>query len=162
MIEKPLNDAQFALKAAVRRAVTLAGGPVAAAEVTRADAARLSRYGSANDPLFVPVDVALALDEAAGDDVILRAWANLRGFELQARDAGVNQAANIHRLAGELARGTGEVVAEAIEASADGQITRNEAQRIDEVAANAEQTLVQLRDNIRDAAHGNRPKVVSR
>ena len=68
---KPFTDAQFAFKAAARRAVQMAGGCNAAALVTRADAARLSRYGNLDTPEFVPVDVAFDLDKAAGDPVML-------------------------------------------------------------------------------------------
>lgn len=146
---KQLTDIQFAFKAAVRRAVTAAGGCTAAAEVVRVDAARLSRYGNADAPEFAPVDVCFDLDAAAGDNVVLRAWANLAGFELVARESVERQVAkDLTALAGPLAREAGELVSTAIEAAADGKVSPNEAKRLHAEAAD----VIDLGVRIQNAA----------
>ena len=58
---KPMTDAHYAFKAAVRRAVKMAGGPNAATDVVRVDAPRLSRYGNIDAPEFAPIDVCFEL-----------------------------------------------------------------------------------------------------
>ncbi len=148
---KPFTDAQFAFKAAARRAVQMAGGPNAAALVTRADAARLSRYGNLDAPEFAPIDVAFDLDKAAGDHVMLRAWADLLGYDLTPRNADATAVADLTHAAGQVARESGELISAAIEAGADGNLTPNEARRLDEEAAELQGKVVKMRDMIRPA-----------
>jgi hypothetical protein len=145
------SEAQYAFKAAVRRAVTMAGGCTAAATITRVDGARLSRYGNIHDASFAPIDVAQQLDEAAGDHVILRAWADLAGFDLVPREASRVICADVTRQAGEIAKDAGELVSTAIEAAADGGLTPNEAMRIDSEAADVQERVVLLRTTARKA-----------
>jgi hypothetical protein len=145
------SDAQYALKAATRRAVTMAGGCTALANTTRVDAARLSRYGNIHEMSFAPIDVAQQLDEAAGDHVILRAWADLAGFDLVPREASKAICADVTRQAGEIAKDAGELVSTAIEAAADGSLTPNESIRIDNEAADVQERVVQLRTTVRKA-----------
>ncbi|MBR1193216.1 phage regulatory CII family protein [Bradyrhizobium sp. AUGA SZCCT0160] len=151
-----LTDAQYALKAATRRAVKLAGGPNAASEVVRAAASRLSQYGNHDVPIFAPIDVCAELDRAAGDPVILRAWADLLGFDLTPRNVDAAVAADLAHAAGQVARESGELISAAIDASADGNLTPAEARRLDEEAADVEQKVVNLRKIVRPAMGGNR------
>src|SRR3954471_8083979 len=134
---KQLTDAQYAFKAAVRRAVTMCGGPHAAAELTRVDAARLSRYGNIDCPEFAPIDVCFALDQGAGKPVIFNSWAELGQADQLARD--------LTLLAGEIALETGELIQTAIAASADGTTTINEAKSIDDRAADVADKIVDIR-----------------
>jgi hypothetical protein len=142
---RAFSDAQFALKAAVRRAVKMAGGCSAATEVVRVDAGRLSRYGNVEAPEFAPVDVCYELDRAAGDPVILRAWADLFGFELVARNADASASRDLTVAAGQVARESGELISATIEAAADGTITPREARAIDEAAADLAEKVVDIR-----------------
>lgn len=153
-MDQKLTDGQIALKAAVRHAVRLAGGPVAASEFTRVDPARLSRYGNPSDPMFAPIDVAADLDLASGDDVILRAWANLRGYELTPREA-ETVLGDLRHSAGTLARETGALVSDAVDALADGALTPHEATRLDDQAAKAERTILDIRSQVRRAGKGS-------
>lgn len=141
---KPFSDAQYAFKAAVRRAVKLAGGPNAASEAVRVDAPRLSRYGNIDAPEFAPVDVCFALDHAIGDNIVLRAWADMAGFDLVDRND-TKPSQNVTLLAGEIAMDAGELVSTAIRAAADGRTTINEAKEIDERAADLEDKVVGIR-----------------
>jgi hypothetical protein len=148
---KSFTDAQFAFKAAVRRAVQLAGGCNAAANVTRVDAARLSRYGNIDAPEFAPIDVCFDLDAAAGDHVILRAWADLNGLDLTPRNAEAAAAASLAHAAGQVAKESGELISAAIEAGADGKLTPAEARRLDQEAADVEQKVINIRKIARSA-----------
>lgn len=131
-----LTDAQYALKAATRRAVQMAGGSSAASKELRVDQGRLSRYGSPEDALYVPIDVAAELDKLAGDHVILRAWADMLGFEIVARDPLAEQLAHdVTALAGSIAKESGELISSTIEAIADGALTPREAQKVHDEAA---------------------------
>lgn len=135
---KPFCDAQFAFKAAVRRAVSLAGGPGAASEFVRVDAARLSRYGNPDCPEFAPIDVCFALDKAAGKPVIFEAWTALATHPDQITN-------NVTLLAGSIAKDSGELVSTAIEAVSDGTLTINEAKAIDDAAADLQDKVVDIR-----------------
>lgn len=146
---KPMTDAQYAFKAAVRRAVKIAGGPNAAVDFVRVDAARLSRYGNADAPEFAPVDVAFELDRAAGDHVILRAWADLCGFDLTPRNVDGHVAADLTVAAGQVARESGELISATIEAAADGKVTPTEAKAIDEAAADLQEKVIDIREAAR-------------
>lgn len=151
-----LTDAQYALKAATRRAVKMAGGPNATAEVVRAAASRLSQYGNIDLTVFVPVDVAFELDKAAGDPVILRAWADLLGFDLTPRNLDASVTRDLANAAGQVAKESGELICAAIDASADGNLTPAEARRLDDEAADVEEKVVKLRNIVRPAMGGNR------
>jgi hypothetical protein len=139
-----LTDAQYALKAATRRAVKMAGGPVAASESLRVDQGRLSKYGSNGDPLYVPIDVAFELDKMAGDNVILRAMSDLFGFDLVARDVDGKAVGDLTTAAGQIARESGELISDVIEASASG-VTPAKARLIDDVAADLEEKIIDIR-----------------
>lgn len=146
---KALSDAQYAFKAAVRRAVKMAGGNTAAAEVVRAHGSQLSHYGNVDQAAFAPIDVAFELDRAAGDHVILRAWADLCGFDLTPRDADKQASHDLTAAAGQVARESGELISATIEAAADGKVTPNEARTIDEAAADLQEKVVDIREAAR-------------
>jgi hypothetical protein len=141
-----LNERQIALKAATRRAVMLAGGPHAAAKSTRVCAALLSRYGNINCPEIAPADVCADLDLAVGDAVVLRAYADLLGFDLVLRDEATDQLArDMTALAGDLAKESGELISTTIDATRDGAISVNEAMAIDRDAADLQDKIVSIR-----------------
>jgi hypothetical protein len=150
---KPLSDAQYAFKAAVRRAVKMAGGPNAATDVVRVDAPRLSRYGNIDAPEYAPIDVCFDLDKAAGDPVILRAWADLMGFDLVPREEVVDQLKrDVTALAGGIAKESGAVVSEAIEAVQNGKPSLTAARAFDEAAADLQERVVDIRARVRKSA----------
>ncbi|MEH2508665.1 hypothetical protein V1291_000019 [Nitrobacteraceae bacterium AZCC 1564] len=146
---KPLTDAQYALKAAVRRAVKKAGGPTAASEVTRVDAARLSRYGNPDCPEFAPIDVCFELDRAAGDEEITRALADLFDSEIIRRDANTAAPGDLNGSAARIAKASGDLVSASIEAAADGVITPREAQILEEKRAVLDGTVSDAGEVIR-------------
>jgi hypothetical protein len=106
---------RLALKAAVNRAVDLAGGPSQSSHVTRGCASDLSRYGNQNYPdRHCPIDVVLDLDRAARSPVIAAALAEAEGYRLVAvdrQDVGEISMADVVRIvteAGEAAKAIAE------------------------------------------------------
>lgn len=144
-LRKSTGDDRLALKAAVRRAVTLAGGGDSVTYATRVDASSLSRYGSPkaeHEKTHCPIDVALDLDREAGEAVITGAMAKALGFELlpmvPAEVSGVPWETKLCRL-GQV---RGEFYGVMGEALADGHLDAAEAGRID---AKIEEEIAQLR-----------------
>ncbi|MET4197251.1 hypothetical protein ABIA95_000206 [Bradyrhizobium sp. LA8.1] len=145
-----MTEQQIAFKAAVRRAVVLAGGPHAAARSSRVSAALLSHYGNIDRPEFAPIDVCFELEKAAADPVILRALADLHGFELVPRDQHADSLArDITALAGDIAKESGDLISTAIEAASDGKISVNDARAIDNEAADLQDRIVSIRSATR-------------
>lgn len=114
---RPFTRADYlAIKSATRRACEDAGPLHQIADSTRADPASLSRYGNADRPEFIPIDVAMDVDALSGGDRILRAWAEARGYALVREDKGVatespmHDAAAILREAGEAVSALADVV----------------------------------------------------
>ncbi|MCK1503885.1 phage regulatory CII family protein [Bradyrhizobium sp. 18] len=141
-----MTEQQVAFKAAVRRAVFLAGGPNAAARSTRVNATLLSKYGNIDELVYAPIDVCFQLEQAAGEPCVLRALADLHGFELVARDSGAEKfTRDITALAGSIARESGELISTTIEAAADGNISINDARAIDGEAADLQDKIVSIR-----------------
>lgn len=143
---KALTDAQYAFKAAVRRAVKMAGGTAAAAEVVRAHGSQLSHYGNIDQPAFAPIDVCFELDRAAGDSVILRAWAELNGFDLIPRNLESTVSDDLIAAAGAAALENGELIAAAIDAGADGKFTPTEARGVLEKAGEAKSKIIRIEE----------------
>lgn len=54
----------------------------AAQDITRGDAARLSRYGNKHETMRAPIDVVADLEAAAGEPVVTRVLADLAGYHL--------------------------------------------------------------------------------
>ncbi|MDB5620544.1 hypothetical protein [Tardiphaga sp.] len=87
---RPYTRADYlAIKSATRRSCEDAGPLHEIAANTRADTAALSRYGNAERPEFIPIDVAMDLDALSGGDRILRAWAEMRGYDLVREEKGI-------------------------------------------------------------------------
>lgn len=155
---KALTDSQYAFKVAVARAVKMGGGCNAMADIVRADAPRLSRYGNIREPEFAPVDVCAEIDaeivKRGGDPVVLRAYADLFGFDLAARAVEASVTADLIHCAGGVAKESGELISQAIAAAADGHISPREAIAIDNDAADLQAKIVHLRSVVRPALAG--------
>lgn len=130
------------LKSATRRGVALAGGPNSLK--TRVAPSHISEYGNIAHSMFVPIDVAVEIDRAAKQPVILRAMAERLGYDLVPRE----QSSTVQSLtaaAGNLAREAGELVSTAIEVGSDGKLSPNEAKRILSEAADAEALIDEVK-----------------
>ncbi len=148
-MNRPYSRADYlALKAAFRRACEDAGTLQHVAEFTRVDQARLSRYGNPDSPEFPPIDVMLDIDALSGGDRCLKAWALLRGFELNRTEKGIAVEA-MSRHVGAVGKESGELISEMCEALADGKVTPNEAERIERNAQDVIDNVVNLQADCR-------------
>lgn len=77
------EDDYLALKSAVRRSRKLAGPRGAISEQTRVGSTQIANYEDARQAdCHIPIDVAMDLDELAGEDVILAQMAALKNYRL--------------------------------------------------------------------------------
>ena len=129
-----------ALKAAVRRALDLAGGGDSFCQATRVGAPALSNYTLARMvDMHMPIDVALDLDLDIGEPVIAAQMARQQGYRLVPIGEGQGDDApaltDIAAVGGE----SGDVVRKALEYLADGILDPNERAslrvEIDELSA---------------------------
>lgn len=142
------NEDYLAIKAATRRATKEAGKLADVADRTRIDASRISKAGNPNEAEFLPIDVAMDLDALAGDDRILRAWAEMRGYDLHKIERGV-AVENMARHIGAVGKESGELISEMCEAVADGKVTPAEALRIEEAAEDVRDNVTRLQADCR-------------
>lgn len=133
---RPFTRADYlAIKSATRRACEDAGPLHQIADSTRADPAALSRYGNPERPEFIPLDIAMDLDALSGGDRILKAWAELRGFDLVKNERGVAVECTFRHIAN-VGRAAGDLQGTMCEAVSDGKVTPLEAARIERAATN--------------------------
>lgn len=145
---RPYEFADYALlKSATHKAVKLAGPLAEVCRHTRLDAGTISRAGNMAESNFLPLDVAVDLDKLAGDDVILRAMARLRGYELVPIKK-AHCAIDLVRDAGDAAKETGELVKAIADAARDGRYSPREAREIDGEAAEAEGVIASIRKRL--------------
>jgi len=118
------------LKAAVRRLITRSGGLESAASVTRASFQSLSRYGKADDPNFIPVDVIADLEADAGAPIVTRELATLAGYVLlPMAPAGTGDPAWTERIVA-TAKESSEALSALATAARDGKITPEEVREL--------------------------------
>lgn len=130
-LRKSTGAMRLAMKAAVRRAIDLAGGGRSVEQATRVDHTMLSRYANPNVPeQHCPIDVAMDLDLEAGSDVILTAWADARGYDLVRREpVAASNAPWCMKIADMVAQ-DGRTVGALLQAVADGHISPADARCI--------------------------------
>lgn len=149
MNDRPYRHADYlSLKAATRRATMEAGKLADLAKRTRIDPSRISKAGNPNEAEFLPIDVAMDLDALAGDDRILRAWAELRGFELVKDERNI-AIENMARHIGAVGKESGELISEMCSAVADGRVSPAEASRIETAAEDVKDNVVRLQEDCR-------------
>lgn len=146
---RPYNRADYlGIKSATRRACEDAGPLHEIAACTRSDPSQLSRYGNPEKSEFIPLDVAMDLDALSGGDRILRAWAELRGFELVRDEKGV-AVEEMARHIGAVGVETGELISEMCNAISDGNVTPREAEAVERRASDVEDNIALLRADCR-------------
>lgn len=143
---RPHGQADYlAMKTATALSARLAGPTLRdVAARTRLDAGTISRCGNPFEATFVPVDVGMDLDALAGDDIILRTWARLRGYELTPT-AAHNEAHDLAVRIGHAAREVGEMASTALEAMSDGVVTPREAGAVIAEANDAERLIASVK-----------------
>lgn len=140
----------YALKAAVRHALTLAGGGDRFALVTRVNGPALSKYADACGDQFMPLDVAVDLDRDIGAQVVAEALAAAHGYRLTPADPATNGAPNLADVA-KIMRESCDVADALTAALADGRIGPAEARAIDREIEEAIAVLRGLQARVRIA-----------
>lgn len=131
----------LALKAAMRDLVAAAGGNVRAAKVSRADSARLSRYGSPQESMHAPIDVISDLEQEVGDPIVTRILADRAGFVLVPKATLTNPVPAIYDAAAPVMKEVGDVLTKLGKAMIDGVVTPAEA---DEILPEAREASAQI------------------
>jgi len=139
-----LSAQQQNFKAAVRHAVKKAGGPIVAAEQTGVSENEISLWKNDHNLRFIPIDHAFDLDVAAGDDIILKTWARMRGYDLVSREAKLELADNVVKIVGRLAKAGGTLECSALDAVSDNRLTPNEVRGIRDDIVPVKDSIEQL------------------
>lgn len=135
-----------AVKAAFRLLVQEAGGPVAAAKITRVSDTMLSNYGNPNnEDCFAPIDVVADLEAEVGTPIVTCKLADLMGFDLVPRNGPDKlEIEHIGRHLGDVSSAMTETIRSMADAMADGRLTAIEMRRMREAAAAAHTQLSEL------------------
>lgn len=138
------------LKAATGRAIERAGGGAALAAMTRVETPALSKYKAGHEAgHYMPIDVAVDADMAAGAPIILSAMASIQGYSVTPLSGVTGKLTP--KMIGSLIRETGDVSAAVLEAMADGTISPNERNAISREIDEALSALWTLRAALREA-----------
>lgn len=133
-MERPvLTEIQAFAKRLVRLAIHKAGGNCAAAEWTGFHGSELSLFASDDSKRQISLWRAMTLDEAAGD-VMLKAWARRRGYDLISGEERGELAQNVNKLIGKLAHAGADLQSTALDAVSDGKATNNEVKQTEACA----------------------------
>lgn len=139
---------RVALKEATDKAIDKCGMSLAEiAKFTRLDSGTLCRSASPNYSNMLPIDDAIVLDRLSGHDFILREMARQRGFELVPLKPS-QRIVSLMRDAGNVARETGELTSEIINAQTDDNLTPREARAIDQQAMDVEGIVASIRRKV--------------
>jgi hypothetical protein len=134
-------DFDAIIKAAVKRQLEALGGDVAAGQLVSMGKTQLSNYSNADRPERIPLTVALRLDEAAGNPLILNAAAALLGCRLaRAGDGG----GDILTALGSTAGTAGQLLAEGYAAAADHTFSPAERRQMAKRAMDLQAALAAL------------------
>lgn len=126
-----MSDQIAQIKTATYSAIEKLGGVLAASSVCRVSFQVLSEYQNRNRPeRIIPLDVALALDAACGEPVILSALARMQGYTLTAPERA--EKPQIDTAMAQIAGGAGALLAAFVEAKADDHLDAGEKVRLRE------------------------------
>ena len=100
----------YALKAATRHAVKMAGGCESASQVVGRSKSSLSNYGHKDKPDCIPVDVVLDLEQDIGEPAITRSLAKLQGYSLVPNGDTPTRESNLDALLLDATKELGEAV----------------------------------------------------
>lgn len=114
------------------------------AALTGVSKSQWHNYESLDAPDLIPVHVYLPLELELGRAPVTRALAAMNGLTVMTEKQ-TKQRAVAAELMGRVARETGEAVATLIEVAADGEITPNEAKKLDAEFADVERVAGEVR-----------------
>lgn len=113
-----------AIKTYTRQLIAAVGDLEAAASCCRVSKSVLGEYQDRNNDRYMPVDVALALEQVAQKPILTAALAAAQGYTLARADA--SPMADVRRSVAALSRHAGELVARHTEADEDGVLDQHE------------------------------------
>jgi hypothetical protein len=145
-----------AIKAAFRRLVRTCGGPAQAADITRSDKARLSRYGAPDESMNAPVDVVADLEAESGKPEVTRVLADLSGYLLIPQPPQHGDPVWIEHL-GALGKEAGEAIARLSQAlSNGGTITAEEVRDLELIreVSEAMEVLARIKHALQEVERG--------
>lgn len=128
----PAND-YAGLKAATRRLLAEAGGPVDAARATRVDHQGLSRYGNSgadHDERFIPADVIADIEAECGQPIVTRKLAELSGYLLVPVPRVALSGTALGAITASSLKETSDVFVAIGDSLGDGRISQEDADRI--------------------------------
>lgn len=152
----PANDYAL-LKAATRKLISYAGGPVAAAAVTRGGHQNVGRYGSAHaddGERFMPADVIADLESESGQPVLTRTLARLSGHLLVPEPHVVRSGTALGAITAKALKETSDVFVALGDGLGDGHLCAADAARIETEIEEAIIKLMALRLQVQAEAEG--------
>lgn len=147
-----------AIKNATLKAVNAINDFDAAASFTRVSKTQLHGYTNKAQPIVVPLDVAIDLDQAAGHAPILTAYAHAMGYvvvplHVGPGDFGEDMSA--------FAMASGDILGTAVRILEDGRIDPHEANEIAPRLMQGKQILDRALARIHQVQKDNKPYIVS-
>lgn len=113
------------VKEIVKHLVERVGGPAAAAALLGVSKTEISYWGNQDHPRTIPARHLAVLD-AAGGDLFLKAQASDRGYDLVKRETQAETVANVFKTLGKLSKDSGAFEGVMLDALADHNLTPSE------------------------------------
>ncbi|WP_395495140.1 hypothetical protein [Acetobacter sp. KSO5] len=148
-----------AIKTATQGAIKIIGGCYAAEDISRVRHSQLGEYQNRNSPQVVPVDVAIDLDLSAQEPLILAAMAHAEGFRLM--PVSFSGSGHIPKDMAQYAKATSDVLQDALNALADGQVDVQEAHAILAHIQRARMVSGQIESALHKIIAENKPHIVA-
>lgn len=148
-----------AIKTATKTAIKLAGGLVSLRRATRVAETQISDYSNHERPAVIPVDVAIDLDSAAQEPLILSVMANAEGYMLVRSSFGEH--GHVPRDLAKYAKATSEVLQSGFESLEDGQIDVEEARSMLADLQRSRLISGHLEAALNKIIHENKPHIVT-
>lgn len=135
------------VKAATRDLVSKAGGQIRAANISGWGKTSVDRWGSARHPDVIPLMAALILERDVGCPFVTQVMAEINGLSIGAREA-AGELPGFQESFLNLTRVKADLVAKVVEASADGDISINEAMAIDRKLGRVVEKATRMRETL--------------
>ena len=153
---RPISDTWFQrIKAATRDLVKACGGVERSAEIAHVSKSEVSRWQVVTDESVLPIPAAVALENECGLPFVTTVMAELNGRRLTDGAEGGGSAASVAARHAEVIRAAAELMANGVQALADGTLTPAEAEIFDRTAAEVQRALAPLRLDLAAAKAGD-------
>jgi uncharacterized protein YerC len=120
-------------------------GRTALAAVTRVSETQIKRYEDKNDPLIMPIDIAVEMEVLLGYPSIAAMMADIHGYDLVKRNAGRNE--SLLSLMQRSVKESSDTHQTILEAQEDGVLTLEEWRAIKKNAGDAKAAFAVIEEN---------------